>query len=70
MKKIRRLKLSALESCNFRGHTMSRFRRMEFWTNCAEAICKKCGASVHVDTNPAPNGIDIAGEAVALHCTK
>lgn len=68
MRAIDRLKREAKESCSFRGHTMSRFRRMEFWTKCAESICTSCGASVHVDAKPAPNGIDIAGEAVALNC--
>ena len=68
MRKIDRLKQSAKESCSFRGHNMSRFCKMDFWSKCAESVCRTCKATVHVDAKPAPNGIDIAGEAVALDC--
>lgn len=33
-----------------------------------ESVCKGCGSYVQVDTDPAPNGIDIGGTAVALNC--
>jgi hypothetical protein len=30
--------------------------------------CRRCGAWVQVQPNPAPNGIDIGGSAVAVGC--
>lgn len=68
MRTIDRLKREAKQSCAYRGHDMSRFRKMDFWSKCAESICRTCKATVHVDAKPAPNSIDIAGEAVALNC--
>jgi len=67
---LRRLKLEALESCEFRGHRMGRFRRIEFWSSKTHAIakCLDCPAQVMVITNPMPNEIDIFGDAVALNC--
>jgi hypothetical protein len=67
MKAIDRLKREAREACEWRGHTMSRYRLSDFWRK-PYAKCKVCGASVHVDDRPPPNGIDIAGPAVALNC--
>lgn len=74
MKKINRLQREALESCKFRGHDMKKFQhrkngRMDGgFAELSFSVCKKCGMEVHCDTHPAPNGIDISGEAVALHC--
>jgi hypothetical protein len=66
MLKIERLRIEALESCKFRGHKMKPFsRKYRHWWN---SECKVCGKGVTVNDNPAPNGIDISGEAVALHC--
>lgn len=31
-------------------------------------VCKKCAKQVHLNPTPAPNEIDIGGEAVALNC--
>lgn len=72
MTKLEELKKSALESCKFRGHKMGKF---EFTIKAGGMgikggfACKICGKRAFIDTNPAPNGIDIAGEAVALGCT-
>ena len=30
--------------------------------------CRKCDMTVHLYTHPAPNGVEIGGEAVALNC--
>jgi len=74
MRYIDRLRLSALRSCRWRGHDMRRFRhrRSHMWSEpygyLADSECKRCGMTVHLDTHPAPNGIDIGGEAVALDC--
>ena len=56
------LQTEALESCKFRGHNMSAFDE----NNISE--CKTCKAWVQTDAKPAPNGIDIGGPAVAMHC--
>lgn len=34
----------------------------------ARATCQACRAEVQAETRPAPNGVDIGGEAVALDC--
>jgi len=41
-----------------------------FWRfgNAAISHCKICRKSVAINARPLPNGIDIAGEAVALNC--
>ena len=65
-KAMAKLQRSALESCNFRGHTMSEFRFTG--AHCTASECTKCGMQVACDTHPAPNDIDIGGEAVALNC--
>lgn len=62
-----RLKQEAREASERRGHEMKRYRRREFW-NTPYAECRHCGAEVDVTTKPAPNQIDIAGEAVAINC--
>lgn len=67
MKKIERLRIEALESCNFRGHRMNSFSRK--YQHGRSSECRDCGMNVTIDDNPLPNGIDIGGEAVALHCT-
>ena len=66
MNKLTRLQNEALESCNFRGHTMKRFKRIN-QTNSV-SVCADCGKQVHVNTKPRPNEIEIGGEAVALSC--
>jgi hypothetical protein len=67
MTTLERLRKSALESCKFREHKMTRFASLHNWAKVAD--CKVCGMSVYVNSKPAPNGIDISGEAVALTCT-
>ena len=67
MTKLEQLRKWALESCKFRGHNMTRFASLHSWAKVAD--CKTCGMSVYVNSKPAPNDIDISGEAVALHCT-
>ncbi len=70
-----RLKQEAKESCEFRGHKM-----MPFVTLCrpnplmgvrgyvARSLCAHCGKYVQIETRPAPNSIDIGGDALALNC--
>lgn len=66
MRKLEQLRISALESCRFRGHKMTRFASLHSWAKVSD--CKTCGMTVIVNSRPAPNGIDIGGEAVALTC--
>jgi len=68
--KAQRLRQEALTACWRHAHNMSPFswkRR----TNGVSAIsrCETCGAEAYIDTNPAPNGIDVGGSAVAVNCT-
>jgi len=66
MKKIERLRKEALESCEFRDHRMGLFNRTHphYW----HSKCRACGMEVHITDNPAPNEINIGGQAVALNC--
>lgn len=59
----KRLKAQAAE---FRGHILGP------WSGTAGtdlAYCKTCRCQVAVTPEPAPNGIDIGGQAVAIDCT-
>lgn len=72
MTKLRRLINEAKKSCEFRGHKMRQFEHSIpyngiMWGH-AYSECKICGKSVMCNTRPAPNDIDIGGEAVALSC--
>jgi hypothetical protein len=69
MANVKRLKGEAMESAEWRGHTM------EAWVMLAlpgrivhDAKCQVCGAWVRVDPAPPPNGIDVGGPAVAVNC--
>ena len=57
------------ESMLFRGHNPG---MSDSWIVSsgveAKLTCKTCGKNAWVATNPAPNGIEISGEAVALNC--
>lgn len=68
MKTLLGLIREAGKAARFRGH------KLEPWTHYdrinAGTQCKACGALIRVTTMPEPNGIDIYGEAVALHCEK
>jgi hypothetical protein len=65
------LRKSAEESASFRGHTLV---WLVPWhgerTSTQHGYCSACGAGVDLNMNPLPNGIDIGGEAVAIHCRK
>ena len=71
-----KLRRSALESAEWRGHKMWRFEHYRMtWQgkllkdrHAGTARCKVCGAYASFDTYPPPNGIDISGDAVALNC--
>ena len=65
---VNRLKADAKASAQWRGHDMGPWHDNSHKT--AECHCLSCGRGVWVDAKPAPNGIDISGEAVALGCNK
>ena len=70
MTRVARLRFEAMQVARCRGHDMGRMTRVfvadgrKTW----QSECRKCGAWVQVQPNPAPNGVDIGGEAVALEC--
>jgi len=68
--KKRKLLLEAREATEWRNHTLGKFvpdKPIE-QTYTWYAICKVCSMGVQVQMYPAPNGIDIGGEAAALNC--
>ena len=64
------LRFEALQAAYFRGHTMTQFVRLELCNGhqIERSVCVICGRDVDIDIDPPANGIDIAGEAVALGC--
>ncbi|HUV84115.1 MAG TPA: hypothetical protein VMV86_00305 [Methanosarcinales archaeon] len=65
-KSLIQLKREAIESTTFRGHDMGEWN--DVYKGTSVCHCKVCNMQVAVTTNPAPNDIDIGGEAVALGC--
>lgn len=71
LSQAQKLAREADKSTQYRGHLMSRWS----WdphgstrvTGCAK--CLVCGRRSYVDTKPAPNSIDISGDAVAMNCS-
>ncbi len=61
---------SAEKSAKLRGHTLGLWdiHTEGGWNRGADAMCDLCGMEVSVRPTPAPNDIDISGEAVALDC--
>lgn len=68
--KTRNLRKQARQAAKLRGHRLGRFTHLmgTGWNAHSVAVCEDCGKDVAVYPNPAPNGIDIAGEAVASGC--
>jgi hypothetical protein len=64
---LKTLQQEAEKSCRLRGHEMGSWLRAGL--AMAYSHCRTCDMQVVVNVDPAPNGIDIGGEAVALHCT-
>lgn len=69
MKTIDQLKKEAKEACIFRGHKLARWSMYGgYRKDLYSTHCKKCGKSVYVEKDPLPNGIEIGGSAVTMHC--
>lgn len=65
-----RLTRRAMSAAQNRGHDLGEWGPGSEWDpDASRADCRRCGMSVFVDVSPAPNGIDVSGEAVALDCT-
>ena len=70
--KLSTLRKSAQKSTKARGHSM-RWRLVFGRAGGPLAqggACRHCGMEVWLHERPAPNQIDIGGEAVALNCKK
>jgi hypothetical protein len=68
----RRLRGEARAAAAWRGHSLARFSPLLPSTGrggYSDAACTACGAAVRIDTAPAPNGINVGGDAVAVSCT-
>ena len=64
-----KLKAEAIKACIDRGHEMVAWEDDRTPSRIVSTTaCKICGMQVQVNTKPAPNEINIGGEAVALNC--
>jgi hypothetical protein len=71
MKSPKALQKELLAACKFRGHKMGNFGftlKAGGMGQTGGYTCERCGMQASYDTNPQPNGIEIGGKAVALHC--
>jgi hypothetical protein len=59
------LKRQARISAHHRGHELGEWIDADI---SAVAYCEHCQQWAYVDAQPAPNGIDISGPAVAVNC--
>jgi hypothetical protein len=66
----RKLRREAREAATMRGHTLARFSRRSGWGigSAYHAACTSCGHGVWIEETPPPNGIYMAGEALAQGC--
>lgn len=60
----------ATQVASTRGHRLGAWlwRTYDNGGRVGNAFCQHCSQEATVCTNPAPNGIAISGEAVALNC--
>lgn len=70
MEKSKKLKREAKASAENAGHTLGKFRTLvtDGSRMVAEAVCIHCGSYVQINTNPAPNQIDIGGSVFGNSC--
>ena len=68
--KTRNLRKQARRSAKSRGHRLIKFTPLSGngWSQSSMSSCEQCGDEVWVYPNPAPNGADVVGEAVATNC--
>lgn len=65
--KLERLKAQGARAAKLRGHRLGAWQDVRAG-GIAHAACEVCGALVVADSKPAPNGIDLAGRALAVGC--
>jgi len=67
---IRACKITAREGAAWRGHDMTAWSTVTLQSGEQQfhAECRVCKAYMRVSPDPAPNGIDVGGTAVALNC--
>ena len=71
MAALDKLQQRATEACNSRGHKLGKWDiRNGESRSLATNECTECGAWVQCNTKPLPNGIDVAGNALALNCVE
>lgn len=71
MPPMRKEKIDARDAAKYRGHDMCAWSivgPLMDGTREYHSACRICGAYVRVRPDPAPNGIDVGGTAVALNC--
>jgi hypothetical protein len=68
MSSIKTLSREAHESAKFRGHDMTRFKRINHKQWYSE--CKNCHKTMIINIDPMQNEIDIMGNAIALDCAE
>jgi hypothetical protein len=68
----RKLRREARQAATMRGHTLARFSRRSGWGigSAYEAACGDCTRGVWIEETPPPNGINMAGEALAENCAR
>lgn len=67
MTKLNRLIGEATESAKWRGHKLTKWMINDD-KDQANCVCYQCGMPVYIETRPAPNSIEISGQAVAMNC--
>jgi hypothetical protein len=70
MTKEKRLKKEAMDAAKWRGHLFHGKWLVNDYVSYKNfiRICTLCGKQVYINTKPAPNEIDISGQAVAVGC--
>lgn len=70
MSRAQELAKRATDAAAFRGHLMQTWTWHEHSGDriTGSSYCNTCGRGAFITTKPAPNEIDISGEAVALNC--
>lgn len=71
MRRVERLKQEASAIARSRFHLLGRWTNTLKHNNMRDLstnYCKRCGGYVQVNSNPAPNDIDIGGPVMAGNC--
>jgi hypothetical protein len=64
------LRKRAAQAATWRGHKLKWSHGINMGVRLLQNAKCNCGAEVQINTKPAPNEIDIGGDAVAVNCTK